>query len=50
MSLYFMVLPDWFQIQLFMTSLYVISYLFIVICMPESPKWCLIKGNTEGAL
>jgi hypothetical protein len=50
MSVYFMYEPNWFYLQLTMTSLCALSYVILMTVMPESAKWCLIQGNMEGAL
>jgi hypothetical protein len=50
MCSYFMFFPNWFYLEITMTSLCVLSYFCLVVFMPESPKWHLIKGNMDGAL
>jgi len=41
---------NWLPLQVFMTSLGVLAYVFILLAMPESPRWHLIKGNKEEAI
>ena len=50
LCLYFMFVPEWFYIEIIMTSCCVVSWLVVILFMPESAKWCLSKGNMEGAL
>jgi hypothetical protein len=47
---YFMHNPNWFPIEMAMTTLSCTCCLIVMIFMPESPKWCLIKGDRDGAL
>jgi hypothetical protein len=50
MGIYLMYNPNWFPLEMTMTTLSCAANLFIMIFMPESPKWCLIKGDKESAL
>jgi hypothetical protein len=47
---YFMFFPKSFYLEITMTSLCALSYVCLVVFMPESPKWHLIKGNMDGAI
>jgi MFS family permease len=50
MCFYLMHNPNWFPIQMAMTSLYCICWLIVVIFIPESPKWYLIQGDKVSAI
>lgn len=49
-AIYFMYEPNWFYLEFSMSCLCAVSYIILMTVMPESAKWCLIKGNMEGAL
>jgi hypothetical protein len=48
---YFMLVSrDWFWIYFYMTCVGSLSYLGVMLFMPESPKWLLFTGNESKAI
>ncbi len=49
--LYFIFISkEWFYLYLFMTTLGTLSYLAIMVLVPEAPRWSIINGRSSEAI
>ena len=48
--LYFTAYKDWLPLYLSLSVLGAVSYLVLMVFVPESPKWLLLKGRQEEAI
>ena len=51
MGLYFLYISrNWFPLFIFMSALGTLCFILVLICVPESPKWLLIKGDVAESI